>query len=102
MSVLDGWWPEAYSGKNGWAFGNTVPGKSYDREDANQLYELLEREVIPLYYMQSDTGTPLMWVKMMKAAIKCTAPKFSARRMLKEYIRFGYDPALKYAAEYPR
>jgi len=102
MSVLDGWWPEAYSGKNGWAFGNTVPGQNHDSEDADQLYGVLEREVIPLYYMQSVSGVPHMWVKMMKAAIKCTAPKFSARRMLKEYIRSGYDPALKYAAEYRR
>jgi len=100
MSVPDGWWPEAYNGKNGWAFGNTTQGGNHDREDAEQLYELLEREVIPLYYMQTDDGIPHMWVKMMKEAIKCTGPRFSARRMVKEYVKRGYDPALKKAAEY--
>nr|WP_319375484.1 alpha-glucan family phosphorylase [uncultured Methanoregula sp.] len=100
MSVLDGWWPEAYSGKNGWAFGETDTRKNHDREDAEQLYGVLEREVVPLYYMQSDDGIPHLWVKMMKEAIRCTAPRFSARRMLKEYVRLGYDPALKRAAEY--
>jgi len=100
MSVLDGWWPEAYSGKNGWAFGNLSYGQNNDRQDAEQLYGLLEREVVPLYYMQTDDGIPHLWVKMMKDAIRCTAPRFSARRMLKEYVRLGYDPALKKAAEF--
>jgi len=102
LSVLDGWWPEAYSGKNGWAFGDVTQGQNHDRQDAEQLYGLLEREVVPLYYMQTDDGIPHMWVKMMKEAIKCTAPRFSARRMLKEYVRLGYDPALKKAAEFKR
>jgi starch phosphorylase len=100
MSVLDGWWPEAYNGKNGWVFGDTGQGKNHDEKDAEQLYALLEQEVVPLYYMQSDDGIPHTWVKMMKEAIKCTAPRFSARRMVKEYVRRGYDPAMKIAAEY--
>jgi starch phosphorylase len=102
MSVSDGWWPEAFSGKNGWSFGETDPGRNHDRQDADQLYELLEREVVPLYYMQSDDGIPHMWVKKMKEAIKCTAPRFSSRRMLKEYVRRGYDPALQRSAAYPK
>ncbi len=102
LSVLDGWWPEAYNGKNGWAFGGTVPGRNSDRQDANQLYELLEQEVVPLYYMQSNDGIPHTWVKMMKDAIEYTAPRFSARRMLKEYIRQGYAPALKKARDYKK
>jgi glycogen phosphorylase len=97
-SVLDGWWPEAFNGKNGWAFGETATDRNHDREDAAQLYELLERDIVPLYYMQSDDRIPHTWVAMMKESIKCTAHRFSARRMVKEYVRRGYDPALKTAA----
>jgi starch phosphorylase len=102
LSVPDGWWPEAFNGRNGWSFGETDPGRNHDRQDADQLYELLEREIVPLYYMQSDDGIPHMWVKKMKEAIRCTAPRFSCRRMIKEYVRMGYDPALRRAAAYAR
>jgi starch phosphorylase len=100
MSVLDGWWPEAYNGKNGWVFGEVATDRNHDRQDAEQLYELLERDVAPLYYMHSDDGVPHMWVKMMKEAIKCTAPRFSAKRMVKEYVRNGYIPTLNNADRY--
>jgi starch phosphorylase len=102
MSVLDGWWPEAYTGKNGWAFGVTATDRNHDREDAEQMYELLEREIVPLYYMHSDDRTPHQWVKVMKEAIKCTASHFSARRMVKEYVQRGYLPALEAAAGYKK
>lgn len=100
MSVLDGWWIEGYNGKNGWAFGDSPPGQNQDRGDAEQLYDLLEREVIPMYYTLSDDAIPHMWVKKMKETIRSTAPQFSAKRMLKEYVRRGYDPALTSAAKY--
>lgn len=100
MSIPDGWWPEAYNGINGWSFGNTASGNNQDADDARQLYDLLEREVVPLYYTLSDDGIPHMWVKKMKEAIKSTAPLFSARRMLKDYVRLGYDPARKVAVQY--
>ena len=99
MSVIDGWWPEAYNGNNGWAFGNTDSDKNKDADDAGQLYDLLEREVVPLYYTVSDDGIPHMWVKKMKEAIKSIAPLFSARRMVKDYVRLGYDPAQKVAVQ---
>ena len=100
MSVLDGWWIEAFNGKNGWAFGDTAPDQNRDRGDAEQLYNLLEREVIPMYYTLSDNGIPYIWVKKMKETIKSTAHQFSAKRMLKEYVRKGYNPALALAAKY--
>jgi len=100
LSVPDGWWPEGFNGKNGWTFGETDTGWNHDREDADQLYDLLEREIVPTYYTQSDDGIPHIWVKMMKEAIRCTAPRFSSRRMLKEYVRMGYDPALRRAVPY--
>ena len=98
MSIMDGWWIEAFNGTNGWAFGDTVTGPNRDWSDAGQLYDLLEREVVPLYYTVSNDGFPHMWVKKMKEAIRSTAPHFSARRMVKEYVRQGYDPALTFAA----
>ncbi len=100
MSVLEGGGIEGYNGKNGWAFGDSPPGQNQDRGDAEQLYDLLEREVIPMYYTLSDDAIPHMWVKKMKEKIRSTAPQFSAKRMLKEYVRRGYDPALTSAAKY--
>ena len=100
MSVLDGWWLEGYNGKNGWAFGDSHPEHNQDRGDAEPLYDLLEWEVIPMYYTLSDDAIPHMWVKKMKETVRSTAPQFSAKRMLKEYVRLGYDPALTSAAKY--
>jgi starch phosphorylase len=73
-----------------------------DRGDAEQLYNLLEREVVPMYYTFSENGIPHMWVKKMKETIRSTAPQFSARRMVKEYVRRGYEPALTLAAKYKK
>jgi starch phosphorylase len=102
MSVLDGWWIEGYNGMNGWGFGDTAPDHNRDQADAGQLYDLLEREVIPMYYTLSENGIPHMWVKKMKETIRNTAPRFSARRMVKEYVRRGYEPALTSAAKYKK
>ena len=98
LSIPDGWWIEGYNGTNGWEFGNNNHGPDRDRHDAEQLYELLEREVVPLYYTTSVNGIPHMWVKKMKEAMRTTSHQFSARRMVKEYVKRGYDPALKNAA----
>jgi starch phosphorylase len=100
MSIPDGWWIEGYNGMNGWSFGNGIQDPGRNRADADQLYDVLEREVIPLYYMFEDDGIPHMWVKKMKEAIRTTSHQFSARRMLKDYTRQGYDPALQAAAKY--
>lgn len=100
MSIPDGWWIEGYNGMNGWSFGNGSQDPGRNRADADQLYDVLEREVIPLYYTLEDDGIPHMWVKKMKEAIRTTSHQFSARRMLKDYTRQGYDPALQAAAKY--
>ncbi len=92
LSILDGWWVEGFNGKNGWAF----TGKD-DAADADALYGLLEKEIVPLYYKRDEKGVPRAWVEVMKAAIKSTAPAFSARRMAKEYIEKYYRQALKNA-----
>ncbi len=89
LSTLDGWWPEGYNGKNGWAFGEEP---SDNVKDANELYDLLEKEIIPLYYSVNDEGYSPKWVAMKKEAIKSVAPKFSARRMMKDYLKKFYIP----------
>jgi starch phosphorylase len=94
LSILDGWWLEGYNGKNGWAFA----GKGDDL-DAKAIYDLLEKEIIPLYYRLDDEGVPIDWVKVMKEAMKSTASAFSARRMVKEYSRTFYQSALQCALE---
>lgn len=98
LSIRDGWWLEGYNERNGWAFGGEswTPGRNAD--DARELYSLLENKVVPLYYNTSLDGIPHGWVRMMKESIKSTAPRFSARRMVKEYVE-RYYPSLMECAE---
>jgi len=96
LSVLDGWWKEGYDGSNGWAF--PLPSKALDdadqdRHDAEALLQLLEQEVVPLYYQRDQDGIPHGWVKIVKNAIRTNAPRFSARRMLKDYVHHFYAMA---------
>ncbi len=100
LSILDGWWIEGFNGRNGWAFGQNIPAsENRDDVDAASLYNLLEREVVPLYYKIGDDGIPHDWITTMKEAMKSNSPLFSARRMVKEYVTKFYQPALKAAAE---
>ncbi len=94
LSILDGWWVEGYDGQNGWAFGEGQVQGDRTPADAEALYRLLEEKVIPLYYERSDVGVPHGWVQLMKAVIKSVAPRFGARRMVKEYTERFYVPAL--------
>lgn len=92
LSISDGWWLEGFNGKNGWSFD----GKD-DAADAAAVYGILEKEVVPLFYSVPDDGIPHGWVRVMKEAIKSTAARFSARRMMKEYARQFYQSALRSA-----
>jgi starch phosphorylase len=94
LSILDGWWLEGYNGHNGWAFGSEA-GDNRDARDAAAIYEILEQQVVPLFYKTDDDGVPQEWVQLMKNAIKSTAARFSARRMVKEYAQKCYQEALK-------
>jgi starch phosphorylase len=97
LSVLDGWWAEGYDGTNGWAIGAPEVGpedsEARDAADAGALYQLLETEVVPLYYERDPTGLPKPWLRLMRRAIRSVAPRFSARRMVKEYVEQLYLPA---------
>jgi len=92
LSVLDGWWAEAYDGTNGWAIDGTEDPDhvAQDARDAAALYDLLEKEVVPLFYDRDATGIPRGWIARMKASLRTIAPRFCATRMLDEYIRKIY------------
>jgi starch phosphorylase len=96
-SILDGWWEEGYNGDNGWAIGERrdyQDDETRDAADAAALYDILEREVVPLYFDHGLDGVPHNWVAVMKEAIRTVAPQYSMRRMLKEYVCGLYIPAL--------
>jgi starch phosphorylase len=98
LSILDGWWVEAYNGANGWAIGTTKEYDSAEEQDwadAMSLYELLEQEVVPLFYNRDQDGVPRGWVELMREAIKSNAPQFSMRRMLADYTQDLYVPAMR-------
>jgi len=91
LSVLDGWWEEAYDGENGWAIAS-APGepRRQDELDAAALYDLLEREVVPLFYERNAQGLPERWITRVKRSMRQLIPRFSADRMLREYVATVY------------
>jgi starch phosphorylase len=96
LSVLDGWWAEAHDGSNGFAIGkgtNHVSDEISDQRDGADLFRVLEQEVIPLYYDRDADGLPHQWIKRMKNSIASLAWRFSAHRMVMDYVRSGYLPA---------
>lgn len=96
LSVLDGWWGEGYNGKNGWAIkpaSDRLDTARRDEEEARTLYELLQDQVIPLYYATTPAGYSPGWVAMAKESIASLVPRFSSMRMLSEYVDNVYRPA---------
>ena len=96
LSVLDGWWAEAYDGSNGFAIGkgaSHVNDRTTDARDALALYDVLEHEVIRLYYDRDIDGLPRQWIKRMMNSISSLAWRFSADRMVADYVRHTYLPA---------
>ncbi len=96
LSELDGWWAEAYTPEVGWALGD---GREHgddpvwDAVEADALYGLLEREVIPEFYTRDKSGIPTAWVKRMRESIAQLTPRFSANRTVREYTEQHYLPA---------
>jgi starch phosphorylase len=96
LSVLDGWWAEAYDGLNGFAIGNGVchvDVVEQDRRDAQSLYNVLENDVVPLYYSQDEQGVPHGWVAYIKRAIRTLGWRFNTDRMLRDYVVECYLPS---------
>ena len=97
ISTLDGWWPEAYDGNNGFAVGtecNFQAEETQDQEDCHSLFIVLEEKLIPMYYRR-EAGLPQEWVRMMKHSIKTIAPVFNTNRMVAEYTDKFYIPAAR-------
>lgn len=99
LSVLDGWWREGYNGQNGWAIGDDTDYTDYEAQDAadcESLYNLLENEVVPLYYDRDPDNIPRQWLKKVRASMATIGPAFSTRRMVKEYATTMYIPAMEW------
>jgi starch phosphorylase len=96
ISVLDGWWDEAYDGTNGWAIGR---GEEYedwgyqDQVESQALYQILEAEAVPMFYARGRDGLPREWIRRMKNAMRTICPFFNAYRMVREYTEGMYLPA---------
>jgi starch phosphorylase len=96
LSVLDGWWAEGYNGENGWAIiphDSDCDPEQRDREEANDLLDILEHEVIPLYYERDHQGYSPGWVQKSKASMRSLIPHYNAQRMVVDYIHRFYGPA---------
>ncbi len=96
LSVLDGWWVEGYAGDNGWAIG---AGEEYtdltyqDDIESRAIYDLLEQEIVPLFYNRSSDGLPRGWLKVMKRSMSTVCPVFNTNRMVQEYVEKCYWPS---------
>jgi starch phosphorylase len=103
LSVNDGWWYEAYTGTNGWLIeaDPSTHEADVDAAEAEALYRLIEQEVVPSFYDRDSTGVPRRWMKMVKEAIRTVAPRFCARRMVKQYADEFYAPMAARAAAKP-
>jgi starch phosphorylase len=103
LSVLDGWWGEGYDGKNGWAI---KPGPEdmdpvlRDKQESRTLYEILQDQVVPLYYSRDNLGYSPEWVKMVKHSMASLLPRYNATRMVGEYVNNFYLPASRQGALY--
>jgi starch phosphorylase len=98
VSILDGWWDEAYRPELGWAIpsGATLDRPTVDDQaEAEGLYRLLEREVVPLFFKRDENGIPQRWVEMMRASIRYVVTDFSARRMVIDYFDDAYAPGAR-------
>lgn len=96
LSILDGWWGEGYDGHNGWAIKpgpENMEAVVRDQEESQALYEILQDQVIPLYYNRSKFGYSPDWVRMAKHSMVSLLPRFSAARMVSEYLKKFYLPA---------
>jgi starch phosphorylase len=105
LSVLDGWWCEGFNGNNGWAIGPDIQNGTVEFQnevDAGSLYQVLENQIIPLYYAKPDGKLPLAWLQLMREAIRSVTPVFNTHRMVKEYTERLYLPAARSHQDFAR
>ncbi|HTW10827.1 MAG TPA: alpha-glucan family phosphorylase [Acidimicrobiales bacterium] len=98
-SVLDGWWDEMFDGKNGWqiASAESYADVRRDEVEANSLFEILERQIVPLYYDRGGDRFPRQWVARIKDSLSTLGPRVQASRMVRDYVRQMYEPMAKRA-----
>jgi glycogen phosphorylase len=102
LSEIDGWWAEAYRPEVGWALGDGHEhgdDQNWDAHEAEELYSLLETEIIPCFYERNEYGIPVEWVKRMRASMAELTPAFSSNRMVREYVEHIYMPAIETTAK---
>jgi len=102
LSVLDGWWPEAWDGSNGFAIkpaGSHLDANARAEDEARQLLDLLETQVVPRYYGRKHEGWSEDWVRLCKNSMKTLIPRFNAQRMMRDYLRMAYAPAIRRGRE---
>jgi starch phosphorylase len=92
LSVLDGWWAEAFDGSNGWAIPGEVDSNHHaqDERDATTLHRLIQSEVVPTFYDRDDAGIPMRWIELIRASLTTLGPAFCATRMLGQYLDGPY------------
>jgi starch phosphorylase len=94
VSVLDGWWEEAWDETNGWGISSTSSGPDdgaeQDRRDATAFYDTMEQDVVPMFHDRDDAGIPREWVQRVKRSLVTNGPRFSATRMMRDYLRRVY------------
>ncbi len=96
LSILDGWWPEGYDGRNGWGIAPqsaSMPAEPHAHAEAQELLDILEYEVIPLYYDRNRQGYSPGWINKVKASMKSLIPRYGAERMVMDYVRKFYSRA---------
>jgi starch phosphorylase len=96
LSTLDGWWAEAYDGRNGFPIGDIRVHSDYatqEKRDSDSLYDQLENHVIPLFYGRDSAGVPVEWLKRVRHSMRTLTPRFSSDRMLMDYMNKLYVPA---------
>jgi starch phosphorylase len=97
LSELDGWWDEAYAPGMGWALGEglgeDLVGEAHDAAEAKQLMDLLEFDILPMFFDRDERGAPARWLSCVSRSIETMAPQFSAQRMVREYAERFYNPA---------
>src|SRR4051812_29118516 len=105
VSIGDGWWAEGYTGRNGWLIDGKTQSTDFDvvdAADAEALYQLLERDIVPTFYERDTQGIPRRWLQFVRQAIISVAPRFSARRMVKQYADELYAPTVRAREEQPQ
>ena len=94
-SILDGWWDEMFDGENGWAVSSAETIEDLGRRDmveANSLFEILERQVVPLFYQRTEGFVPRRWVRRIKSSLQSLGPRVTASRMVRDYVEQLYEP----------